>query len=339
MVTLRDVAKHAGVSTAVVSATISGGSGTIRMSDATRQRVLASIEATGYTVNHAARSLRTARTGVVSAVVPKIANPVFEHVVRGIQQEVARNDGVLLLADSEWLTVGSHLLSRLAAGGMTDGFLVRRAQLGDDTIDELARLEVPCVVLASPDGVHPSIWVDDRAGVRRATRHLLGLGHRRVALVGGLAHPDGFTDSRVIGFAEAFEQVEAAPSTDLYRPVGYDHGAAARAVSELLALEDRPTALVVDNVTSAAAVYGAIARAGLRVPEDVSVVGYHDVAEADVLWPALTTVRMPLHQVGVEAARMLHALVEREDVEARLLTGLAELVVRGSTAPPTGPRA
>lgn len=331
MVNLRDVAAAAGVSPAVASAAISGGSSNIRMSPTTRKRVLDAAQKSGYRVNHAARSLRTARTGVINAVVPKIANPVFEHVVRGAHDQVTSTDGILMLTDADWLTPDSHLLSRLAARGMTDGFLVRRAQLGDDTIDALQSMQVPCVVLSGPDGVHPSIWVDDRAGIRLATTHLLELGHRRIALVGGLALPARAQDSRQRGLSEAFESAGATPSSDLHRPVGYALDDVREATRAMLALADRPTAIITDNVTSAVAAYSAIAEAGLRIPDDVSVVGYHDVASAAQLWPALTTVRMPLHEVGVQAARMLQGLIEGEPGESVLVRG-AELVVRDSTA-------
>lgn len=332
MVTLRDVAERAGVSPAVVSAAISGGSSNVRMSEATRQRVHEAIRETGYRVNHAARSLRTKRTGVVSAVVPKLSNPVFEHVIRGIQDEVARDDGVLLLADADWLTPGSHLLSRLAGRGMTDGFLVRRAQLGDDTIDALTQMQVPCVVLAGPDGKHPSIWVDDRAGIRCAVSHLLELGHRRIALVGGLALPPSHVDTRHLGFIDAFDAAGIPAPTDLHRPVGYGHAEVRAAVSELIQHPDPPTAIVSDNVNAAPAVYFALAEAGVRVPDEMSVVAYHDVAAADSEWPPLTTVRMPLYDVGVQAAGMLRSLIAGQEEAGRIIEGGAELVLRRSTA-------
>jgi len=270
----------------------------------------------------------------VSAVVPKLSNPVFEHVIRGIQDQVSSDGGVLMLADAEWLTPDSHLLTRLAARGMTDGFLVRRAQLGDDTIDALEAMQVPCVVLAGPDGTHPSVWVDDRAGIRCATSHLLALGHRRIALVGGLQLPAGRSDSRLLGFHDAFAEAGVAASADLHRPVGYAHPDIRRAVTELLATEQPPTAIVADNVTVAPAVYFALAEAGLRVPEDVSVVAYHDIATVDMMWPPLTTVRMPLREAGAQAARMLTTLIEGERAGGTILEGGAELVARSSTAPP-----
>lgn len=299
------------------------------MSEATRQRVLAAVRETGYRVNHAARSLRTSRTGVISAVVPKIANPVFEHVVRGIQEQVSKDEGVLMLTDADWLTPDSHLLSRLGAGGMTDGFLVRSAQVGDDTVDALEAMQVPCVVLTGPDGVHPSIWVDDRAGIRSAASFLLELGHRRIALIGGLKLP-AQQDSRLLGYVDAYREAGLPPATDLHRPTGYDHRVANQTVEQLLALADPPTAIIVDNILSSLSVYAAIADAGLRIPDDISVIAYHDVAQADEMWPPLTTVRMPLHEVGVQAAIMLKALIDGERVAPRVLEG-AELVERAST--------
>ncbi|HIT77105.1 MAG TPA: LacI family DNA-binding transcriptional regulator [Candidatus Avipropionibacterium avicola] len=335
MVTIKQVAERAGVSTAVVSAALGGASRTVRMSEATRRRVEQAIAETGYRANHAAKSLSLSRTGVIAAVVPKIANPVFEYVIRGMHAAAEERGEVLLLADSMWIEPGTHLMARMAGTGMVDGFLVRTTEWGSERIEELTRRQLPYVVLQQPgpdDAV--SVWIDDRAGIATATRHLLELGHRDIALVGGPPPVDG-PGLRTMGFRDALTAAGLPFDPGRVHPIGYDPAAIAARVHELMTGSQRPTALVVDNIISAPGATAALADLGLRVPEDVSVVVYHDLPTADQMRPAPTTVRMPLEQAGRRGYQVLQELIAGQDAVGEVIGDPApELVDRGSTAPP-----
>jgi len=309
VVTLRDVARRAGVSASVVSA-VTSGSKTVRMSAPTRERVEAAIAELGYRTNHAAKSLKMARTGIVSVIVPKLSNPVFAQTIAGIEDAAEESGDVVLVSDSDRIGPGTNLMHRLAGTGMADGFLVRSSRVGDATVDELKARGIPYVVLNGPPvDEHTCVWVDDRAGIDLATSALLDRGHRRIALVGGPVAMNA-EDARAEGFRDAFTSRGLTPPRGGLHRIGYELTDVAREITDLLSTTNRPTAVVVDNITVAAAALAAAADAGLRVPQDLSIVGYHDVATAAFLRPAVTTVRMPVREAGERGFRALRDLID-----------------------------
>lgn len=337
MTTLKDVAKRAGVSTAVVSAVISGARGNIRMSEATRLRVEQAIRDTGYRVNHAAKSLSLSRSGVIAAVVPKIANPVFELAIRGMHAAAEEHGDVLLLADALWIEPGSHLMSRIVGTGMVDGVLLRSTQWGTETAEELTKRSIPYVILQNPrpdDSV--SVWIDDAAGIGLATKHLLDLGHRRIGLVGGPVVPIA-SEVRVDGYRAALRAAGVRFDRSLIKQVGYEPPDLAAATRELLGSARPPSALIIDNIVAAPGAIAAIIDLGLRIPDELSIVVYQDLPIADAMRPAPTTVRMPVQQAGMRAYTTLRRMIDGRRVQSAPVTRPApKLIDRASTAPHTG---
>ncbi|MFC7844350.1 LacI family DNA-binding transcriptional regulator [Streptomyces sp. NPDC001046] len=333
MVTLRTVAEHAGVSAAVVSAAISGSS-TVRMSEATRQRVLEAIRELGYVPNHAARSLKTSRTGIVATITPKISNPVFDEALRGVQDAADAHEGVVLISDSDRISPGSNLMSRLVGTGMADGFLVRFMAVDNENIAAFTARGVPCVILNGPsDGTHVCVWVDDREGIFLATDHLLELGHRRIALIGG--PPTPFTaDARGNGYRAAFRSRRLTPPGREWIMPGYEPHDVKTRLSSLMRRSDPPTAVVIDNVVLARGLIAAVADLGLRVPDDLSVIAYHDIPQADFYRPALSTVKMPLYEAGVRGYETLKRMIDGGQGRSATVRKPAPTIIdRGSTAP------
>lgn len=333
MVTIKDVARRAGVSPALVSAALGGSSRTVRMSEATRLRVEQAVAETGYRANHAAKSLSSARTGVIAAVVPKIANPIFEQAIRGIQAAAEQHGEVLLLADSLWIEPGTHLMARMAGSGMVDGFLVRATEWGSERSDELTRRGLPFVILQTPGPKLPtSVWVDDNAGIRLATAHLTALGHRDIALVGG--HPGGVA-VRVAGYRAALHAAGIRYRSSRVHLVGFEPAAVEAAVREVLTGPRPPSALVVDNMMAAPGALAAITDLGIAVPQELSLVVYQDLPIADQYRPAPTAVRMPLAEVGRLGYLTLRRLINGESASSLVMREPAPVLVeRGSTAPP-----
>jgi len=331
MVTIKDVAKRAGVSPALVSAALGGASRTVRMSEATRLRVEQAVAETGYRANHAARSLSSSRTGVIAAVVPKIANPVFELAIRGMQAAAEEHGEVLMLADSMWIEPGTHLMSRMAGTGMVDGFLVRSTTWGSERSDELTRRGLPFVIMQTPGPDQPtSVWVDDQAGMYRAASHLTALGHRDIALVGGYAG----IEQRAGGFRSALAEVGVRPHEDRIQLLGFDPEVIGAAVREIMTAPRPPTALVIDNVIAAPGATAALIDLGIRVPQDLSLVVYHDLPTADQLRPAPTTVRMPLAEAGRRGYLTLRKLINGQSASSAIVRRPGpKLIDRGSTAP------
>ncbi len=327
-VTIIDVAKVAGVSVSTVSKVINDRYG---VAPETYDKVMDVVAELGYESSLVASSLRRRSTNVIGILVPEF-EPFSTELLKGISSAV-EGTGYELLAysgDQGHNVVGweRRSLSRLA-GTLIEGAVIvaPTATVVDATI--------PVVAIDPHTGrTGPStIESDNVAGARAATEHLIGLGHRRIA------HVRGRTDlvsarQREQGYRDALEAAGLPFDPDLVRVGGYRAAETTDAARELLTRPDRPTGVFAANDLSAIRVLEVAAELGLRVPEDVSVVGYDNVPEAASAVPPLTTVAQPMHQMGAEAVRILLGLLSGETGEEHLRLP-ATLVVRASTAPPS----
>lgn len=336
MTTLRDVARHAGVSVSVVSAVIND-SPHVRMSHSTRNRVLETIRELRYVPNHAARTLRMSRSGVAAVVVPEMSNPIFEEMVRGIHEAAESAGYVVLLGDAGWVQPDSDLLARLTGQGRVDGFLIRPSgTLNDEMIDQLAARGVPLVLLDGRRGGRKgSVALDDAAGTYAATTHLIELGHRDIGYLGG--GTVGYANRRrETGYRTALRDSGIRRRHDWTHRLGFEPARGAQALRALMETDKRPTAAVVNNVTTALGVLAAAHDLGLAIPGDLSVVAIQDVPTAEYQRPALTCVRMPMYQLGYQGMEMLVRVLGGAPGQDTVITAPPpELVVRDSTAPPS----
>ncbi|MFV9426565.1 LacI family DNA-binding transcriptional regulator [Microbacterium sp. S1037] len=355
MVRLSDVAARAGVSVSAVSRVLSDAPNT-RVSESTRRRIQEAAAELGYRPNFAARALKSARTHVVGLVVPDVTNAVFTELLHGVEDEAYRLGYVVLLARADGLPEGVDIIGRLIGEGRVDGLIVQTGDaMPDSDINRLIAGRMPVVFVNS---IHPegagSVVLDDERGAAVAVDHLVGLGHRRIALISGLASSDT-ARRREGGFRAAMERAGLEVGERDVTRLGYEPARGAEALTllwageerageerageeragEERAREERPTAVVVANVNAAYGALAAARRLGLSVPEDLSVVAIHDAWTAEHTWPPLTTVRMPLREVGATALR---AVVENLASGARadvVVTDPApNLVERASTAEP-----
>ncbi|WP_420032781.1 LacI family DNA-binding transcriptional regulator [Streptomyces sp. cg28] len=329
--TIKAVAAAAGVSTAAVSQAFNDKG---RLAESTRQRILAAALDLGWSPSASATALRSARTRTLALVVRRPtdvlgADPHFGELITGIEGELApRGYGLLLHLVADVEEEGA-LYERLAAEKRVDGAVLTDARADDPRPALLARLGLPAVLLGAPTPGVPVVGLADQgAGVREVAAHLRELGHRRIAYVAGPAELQ-HTRLRLAAFEEA---LGFAPSAVLH--TDFSEAAAVAATQELLALADRPTALVYANDSMAVCGIGTAQRAGLRVPEDLSVVGYDNLPLGRWLHPRLTTVDQQVQRVGAAAARALLARCG-EDVPDTPLDGRPALVVRESTGPTT----
>lgn len=336
-VTLRHVAEHAGVHPATVSRALNPETQQMVSAD-TLRLVLASARALNYRTNAIARSLRTQRSMTVGVVIPDITNPLFPRMVRGIDDALEGVQYASLIAYTDGRD--ERLLDRfdvLRQRGV-DGLIVATARHTDRALDSLEASGVPVVQLnrRSQNRAIPSVTADDRGGVRLAVEHLVELGHRRIALVGGpQTHSTG--RARLAGFRAAMRRagLEIAPGdVQLGQAVTMDEGR--RACAGLLTEHPDVTAIVAGNDLMALGCYDAIRAAGLRCPRDLSVIGYNDMTFADRFDPPLTTVRFDHYEMGAAAVDVLMGRLRSTDpapapVRLELET---QLVVRASTAPP-----
>lgn len=337
-VTLRDVAEAAGVHPGTASRALNGATRALVRSE-TVDRVIAAAEALGYQPNYLARSFKTRRTMSVGVVVPDIANPLFPRMLRGIEDRLARDDYVALLADTE----NNPERQERALTGMlqrkVDGLLCATARREDPSLTRLGSEGLPVVLFNRVIERHPfsSVSVDDTDGVRMAVEHLVTLGHRRIAhLAGPQSYSTGF--ARYEGFTAAMHACGLDVDEHLVRfserltiPEGE------RCTAEMLAEGCLPTAIVAGNDMVALGCLTALEQAGLRCPADVSVVGFNDMSFVDRFNPPLTTVRIPHYEIGARAAEILLERFEAPELPLKQVLLAPSLVVRGSTAPVMSP--
>ncbi len=336
MSTLSDVAALAGVSISAVSRVLSDAPST-RVSAETRERIHAAAKELDYRPNFVARALKFSRTNVIALVVPDLTNALFTELMHGVEEEAGRRGYMVLLARAAGMPEGEESIPRLIGEGRVDGALV---QVGDnmrpEDLESLLGGRLPMLFINS---IHPnhsgSVILDDERGMRLATEHLIGLGHTRIGFLNGLPQSDTAV-RRGLGFRGAMHDAGLPIRPEYVTALGYHppHGRAGLAM--LAELPEPPTAVVVANVNAA---LGALLEArtrGLRVPDDLSIVAMHDAWPAENSWPPLTTVRMPLYELGKRAMEAMFDRITTGTVTDLVVRDPApELMIRESTAPLT----
>jgi LacI family transcriptional regulator len=337
--TLRDVAEVAGVHAATASRALNPE--TRRLVNAeTARRVLRAAESLGYQPNPIARSLKTAKSRTIGIVIPDLTNPLFPPIVRGIEDVLGPAGYSALLvntdndAEREKSLVGS-LRSR-----QVEGFIVATARLDHPLLAQLHAQGVKMILVnRRAEGVDvPSITPDDATGVGLAVKHLVDLGHRRIVhLAGPQTTSTGVIRARAFRSALRDHGLDDDPSL-IVSCEYWTEDEGARALREVLDSGADFTAVVAGNDLIALGCYDVFAERAISCPTDISVVGFNDMPFLDKLQPPLTSVGVPHHQVGVEAARMLLESFNEPERPPRSVLLPLSLVVRGSTAGPAGRR-
>jgi LacI family transcriptional regulator len=335
IVTIRDVAKAAGVSLSSVSRALNGGK---NVSAKVARDVTAAANRLGYQPDFVARGLRTRSTGMVGCLVSDIANPLNAAIVRAAEAHL-RDAGYMLVVAS---TGNDPARERAAAGEFRgrrlDGMLVAPgSDANDKTWHELTADGTPVVIVdRDPLEEDPAVLVDHRAGARAATRYLIGLGHRRIALLTANARMRPSRE-RIAGFQDTFCEAGLDPAGALLciqpSPMDFAHADALA----LLRGTARPTAIIALGTRILAGALRAARDVGLSVPGDLSVLSVGDVDLAAVHTPAITALRWSLDDVGRAAAELLLQRVRGDTAGAQSRALLpVDLVLRESCAPPSG---
>ncbi len=327
------IADALGVSTATVSLALRDSP---LVADQTRDRIKAHARTIGYIYNRRAASLRTSRSGIVGVVVHDIMNPFYAEILRSIESELDRSRQTFILSNHydqvEKQRVFIDTLLQLGA----DGVIMSPAI---DTPPEDIRMAedngLPVVLVART--VHgadvPVFRGDDAYGIGLATDHLIGLGHRRIAMIGGTDETSTGRE-RYRGYVVAMERAGLEVKPEWRLPGPRTKQAGFEITGSFLALKDKPTAAVCWNDLVAIGLMNGLARAGLTPGVDISVTGYDDLEEAMIAMPALTTVWNGQREVGRLAARALLDRLSGAEVETKQKLIRPELHVRQSTAKP-----
>jgi LacI family repressor for deo operon, udp, cdd, tsx, nupC, and nupG len=332
---IADVAQLAGVSVATVSRTLARPE---VVTEETRTRVLAAVRDTGYTPNISARNLRVRKTMVVLVAVPDIANPFFAEVLQGIDDTLSAAGYGLIIANLAGPPEKEARYVDLVCAGQADGVLLLCGHVMRSAARDLLDAHVPLVAACEqiPGESFPQVTIDNVLAAREAVRHLIALGHPSIAYLGG-PKSNILERQRLEGYREALGGAGLAVDDGLILPGDFTFRTGVEAGRALLARppERRPTALFAANDEMAIGLIKTVHAAGLRVPQDLSVVGFDGIAYADYCEPTLTTVLQPRRDLGATAAAELIALMTTGRQAARKEIQLpAALILRDSTCPP-----
>ncbi|GAA0362754.1 LacI family DNA-binding transcriptional regulator [Microbispora corallina] len=327
--TVARIARLAGVSAPTVSRVINGQAG---VALSTRQRVEAVLREHGY------RRDNPAPAAIIELVFHALESLWALEIIRGVEQVAREHELAVVLTEMQGrLTPGKAWTEQVLARRPT-GVIAVFSELTGHQQSQLATRGIPLVVLdptGEPLHLTPSVGATNWSGGMAATRHLLELGHRRIAMLSGPVEWP-CCRARLDGYRAAMDAAGVPVDPDLVKVSTLYVEGGLRDGAALLGLPDPPTAVFTANDLQAFGVYEAARRAGVRIPEDLSVVGFDDLSFTAWAGPPMTTVRQPLVQMGAAAARMVVALARQEPLEQHRVELATTLVVRESTAPPRG---
>jgi LacI family transcriptional regulator len=331
-VTIIDVAAEANVSYGTVSRVINND---VHVKHETRDRVLKTMRRLGYVANRQARSLAGGRTNSIGVLVPDLGTGYIGEIIRGIGAELALSDlDLILYTTHRTASKETNYVANLAKG-MVDGLLLVLPRSPADFIGTLTQHNFPFVLIdhqgIGPDC--PAVGAANWQGGFTATEYLIKLGHQRIGFITGWMDL-GCALDRLDGYRSALrtnhipERPELIYEGTFFQPDGYT------GASTLLDLPDPPTTIFASNDVMAMGVMDAVRNKGLRVPDDVSVIGFDDIPQASLIRPALTTIRQPLEKMGQVATQMLLELLSQPQKKIGRIELPTELIVRDSCQAP-----
>jgi LacI family transcriptional regulator len=310
------------------------------VSPVTRERVWEAIRKEQFVPDRTARSLVTGRSHVIGVILetgaghPDLQHPFFQEVLVGLKHTVGSSayDLLLLSAVGSGNAFDPQGYLRRIQHHRVDGVVLMGADRHDPEIDEVVRSGVPCMAvdLDLRGGRTGYVMSDNVGGAALAVCHLHGLGHRRIALIGGSTDTKPGVD-RLLGFRRELERLGLQHRTDYVREGDFYPESGQAAMAALLDLLERPTAVVAAADLMAAGAIQAIVDRGLRVPDDIAIVGFDDIQIAPLLQPSLTTIRQDKRGLGATAARTLLRMIADPELEPPVITLPVELVVRESS--------
>ena len=334
--TIQDVARVAGVSTATVSRALSTPD---RVSDRTRSIVLEAVESTGYVANEMARNLRQQKSNSICVIAPDLSNPFFSFIISGIEQICGPRGYGVFVTESGLSQKEKMRVVNLMAASRTDGYIVLDGMLDHSMLKARGRPGNLAPIVSACEWTNssaaPSVTVDNVGGAMQAVQHFAALGHTKVGHITG-PKENVLAVERIKGFKQGLDSCGLEYRDDFVLEGGFSLESGQTAAETWLKMKDRPTAMFCASDREAFGFISRLAKDGVRVPEDVSVIGFDDIEVSGYFVPALTTVSQPRVQIGRRAAEMLFELIQGEadpkDAHPQLDVAL---VVRDSTAAPS----
>lgn len=327
--TIVDIARESGVSLSTVSRVLNGYE---FVKESTRQRVLETAERLGYVANLTARSLAGGRSQIIGVLVPGLDNSYIGEILRGIDEELAHvHYDVMLYTTHRYRDKEAYYVKAIT-NSLIDGLLVLVPLIPDEYLNALPRADFPHVMIDQADARSDSVVATNWQGAYDATRYLIELGHRRIGFITGQMQ-----------LSSAIERLEGYKNALIDHNIPVDHALIVNgdfqpksgyaAAHQLLKLPSLPTAIFASNDLEAFGAIDALREHGLRIPDDVSIIGFDDIPHALMTYPKLTTVRQPLVQMGRMAVRLLLEQLDNPGRPPRCVTLATSLVIRDSCVP------
>ena len=328
-VTIQDVAKTAGVSVSTVSRVLNGK---VDVASETQDRILSVIEDLGYTTNLAARSMRSQKKNLVGLIMPDIAYPFAIEVMKGVNRAIAESDFDLLVYTTGDVRKSGRAFHEqkyvsLLTNSISDGVILVAPVAGEFNVDAPIVSIDPLVSNPNYSSVHATNY----QGAMDAMEYLLGLGHRRIGYISGREELES-SNRRLIGYRAALEKAGIPIDESLIASGDYTTETGASGARKLLGLENPPTAIFSSNDQMAMGVFQVAEEMGIRIPEDLSVVGFDNITESKYM--GLTTVDQFISEMGYVATHMLLKLINNEKLESDTYRMQTRLIVRNSCSEP-----
>ena len=328
-VTISDIAAHANVSKSTVSRVLNN---TTPVNEEKREAVLKAMKEMNFEPNVFARGLASGQSYTVGVVTQNLGSPFYDSISQGVVAGLADTAYSPIFADGQWQSDIGKAVVKTLIGRMVDGLIVIGSRLNAEFLDELKQTLPTLLVGNQIEGWDSqSMFIDNEQAAWEATQHLIDLGHTQIAHITGISeHQDSIR--RLAGYRRALEEAKIAVDEDLIWEGKFDGESGVMGVEALLKRGKPFTAIFAANDSTAFGARLALYRRGIRVPEDVSIVGFDDQNEAAFATPPLTTIRQPGEEIGIAAAETIVKLINKQECKIQNLK--AKLVVRESTCAP-----
>ena len=328
---LSEVAKIAGVSPITASRAIRGVG---YVSEATRARIMEAAAQLNYTPDMLARRMRGDKSNLIGVFVNNYGSVVLHEIIRAISFEARPKGYDLVVFNAERFDRTDRAQTRDMLSQLCDGLLLIMPNMSDGYLDVIDRQGFPCVVLNfdARELKVPMVVTENRNGARMAVEHLLGLGHRRIGFVAG-SGATGQSAEREKGYIDALSAAGLAIDRTLMVEGAFVQSGGYAATGQLLTLSQPPTAIFCANDEMAFGALDAINSKGLKVPNDISVIGFDDIPTSSHVFPTLTTMRQPFNAMAARAVSEVVEIIQGRDIAAAKIAFPTELMIRNSTGP------
>ncbi|WP_066172974.1 catabolite control protein A [Bacillus marinisedimentorum] len=329
-ITIYDVAREAGVSMATVSRVVNGNP---NVKPTTRKKVNEAIERLGYRPNAVARGLASKKTTTVGVIIPDVSSIFFGELARGIEDIATMYNYNIILSNSDQNTDKELHLINTMLGKQVDGIVFMGGKITEEHVEEFKKSPVPIVLAATTEQSHsvPSVNIDYKQAAFDAVKHMTDHGHNRIGYVSGPLEDPINGEYKITGYKEALEEAGLSYDENLIVIGDYTYDSGLEAAETFMNLDQPPTAVFSGTDEMALGVIHGFQDSGLRVPEDVEVIGFDNTRLAKMIRPQLTTIVQPMYDIGAVAMRLLTKLMNKEATEDQTIVLPHRIEERSST--------